>query len=162
MKPYLIALLLPLFASCASSPPSSDQMASQVTTLVNLSVKEGSEQKAFEGLAALGPAAVPYIVSHLGDARSLPDHAISLSNDSPDAFEGLRHYAPATVHDALSAILNQLTGQNFEFIYNGATASQRESNMTLPPDFVPHNRSHGQACFACRVCQRCSNCIGLT
>ena len=128
MKPYRIALWLPLLASCASSPASSDPMASKVANLANRSVNASSEQQAFDGLEALGPNAVPYIVGHLGDLRSLPDHAMSLSNSSPAAFEGLRHYAPATVHDALSVILNQLTGQSFEFVYNGATASQRKSN----------------------------------
>jgi hypothetical protein len=52
-------------------------------------------------------------------------NSISLENESPDAFEGLRHYGPEKVVDALAAILNQITGQDFGFIYNGATEAQR-------------------------------------
>jgi hypothetical protein len=40
-----------------------------------------------------------------------------------------QNYSPNTVHDALSAILNQITGESFEFVYNGATPQQRASNQ---------------------------------
>jgi hypothetical protein len=103
-------------------------MAQRVASLVNDTIKYSVEQQAFSKLEALGPAAVPYIVSHLGDMRPLPEHEISLANNSPDAFEGFRHYSPETVHDALSAILNQLTGQSFAPVYNGATPTQRQAN----------------------------------
>ena len=128
MKPYAITLILLLCSGCASSPVFTDPLASKVSALVNATTEGGKEQLAFAELEALGPAAVPYIVSHLGDMRLLPDREISLSNSSPNSFEGLRHYGPETVHDALSAILNQLTGQTFEFVYNGATSSEREAN----------------------------------
>jgi hypothetical protein len=50
----------------------------------------------------------------MDDRRSLPDPRISLKNKSPQAFEGLRHYGPQEVVDALAAILNQITGQKFK------------------------------------------------
>lgn len=53
---------------------------------------------------------------------------MSLANETPGAFEGRRHYSPNAVHDALAAVLNQLTGENFVFVYNGATQQERESN----------------------------------
>ena len=85
-----------------------------------------TEDTAFKSLEALGPQGVPFIVAHLSDSRALPVKAISLVNKSVNAFEGLRHYGPETVHDALSAILNQITGQGFEFVYNGASSEVRE------------------------------------
>lgn len=96
--------------------------------LVDRTVTPGGEQPAFTELEALGTPAVPYIVGHLGDMRPLPEAELSLSNASPTAFEGIRHYSPETVHDALAAILNQLSGQNFEFVYNGASMHERQAN----------------------------------
>ena len=61
----------------------------------------------------------------MDDRRPLPDPRISLRNKSPDAFEGIRHYGPKQVVDALAAILNQVTGQHFGFIENGATDEER-------------------------------------
>jgi hypothetical protein len=109
-----------------SSP---DAMAQKVTALVNDTVAATTEASAFAELERLGDAAVPYIIGHLSDFRSLPIRSISLDNKSPTAFEGLRHYAPETVHDALSAILNQLTGKSFESVYNGASSEVRVRNV---------------------------------
>jgi hypothetical protein len=103
-------------------------MASQVSTLVDRTTIKGKEQDAFAQLEALGPPAVPYLVSHLGDMRPLPEHEISLANNFPGAFEGLRHYSPQTVHDALAAILNQLTSRDFVSVYNGASPAERRAN----------------------------------
>ena len=71
---------------------------------------------------------MPYLVSHLGDTRPLARSEISLTNKASNSFEGLRHYSPDTVHDALAAILNQITGESFVFVYNGATPEEREQN----------------------------------
>jgi hypothetical protein len=91
-------------------------------------VQPVKEANAFGQVEALGPDIVPYLVGHLSDMRPLPIREITLSNTAPDAFEGLRHYQPAVVHDALAAILNQLTAQNFVFVYNGASQADRQSN----------------------------------
>ena len=104
-------------------------MASQVSQLVEQTITKNTEQAAFASLEALGTPAVPYLLSHLDDTRPLPEHEIGLANTSPDAFEGVRHYSPATVHDALAAILNQITGQNFVTVYNGATPLERQANI---------------------------------
>jgi len=59
--------------------------------------------------------------------RPLAVKEVSLANKGA-AFEGIRHYVPATVHDALAAILNQITDQSFVFVYNGSTPDLREEN----------------------------------
>jgi len=84
-----------------------------------------TEQKAFVDLEALGCPAVPAIIQQMDNRRPLPDPNISLRNKSPKAFEGTRFYGPKQVVDALSAILNQLTGQDFGFIENGGTDFER-------------------------------------
>lgn len=78
-------------------------------------------------LEGLGMAAVPAIVAHMDDRRPLSFPEISLANYAPDAFEGIRHYAPEQIVDALAAILNQVAGPSFEFIYNGGTEAERRS-----------------------------------
>ena len=111
-----------------ASSSSSDLMANRVADLVDSVLQKDHEQEAFTKLEALGMEGVPYLVSHLSDYRRLPIQAISLSNKSVNAFEGLRHYGPEVVHDALAAILNQISGQSFEFVYNGASSEQRQKN----------------------------------
>ena len=125
----VIALIvLCVLPGCANGR-GKESLESRVSRLVDQTTKsESAEQKAFNELQSLGDQAVPYLVSHLGDVRSLAVKEISLTNKSPDAFEGVRHYGPSTVHDALAAILNQITGQNFVFVYNGATPQEREEN----------------------------------
>jgi len=88
-------------------------------------MNRGTEQKAFFDLEALGCPAVPAIIARMDDRRPLPDPNIALRNKSPDAFEARRFYGPQQIVDALAAILNQITGQDFGFIYNGATEPER-------------------------------------
>ncbi|KZC23962.1 hypothetical protein RHOFW104T7_11220 [Rhodanobacter thiooxydans] len=121
----VILLALPI-VGCATSSPSSDSMARRVAALVDETTNPRTEMQAFEQLETLGPDAAPYIVHHLGDMRPLPIKEIELANGSPAAFEGVRHYALEVVHDVLSAILNQISGVSFEFVYNGATSRTRE------------------------------------
>lgn len=84
----------------------------------------------FERLEALGTAAVPAIVAHMDDRRPLSLPEISLVNYAPDAFEGIRHYGPDQIVDALAAILNQVAGPSFESIYNGGTEAERRSAVS--------------------------------
>jgi hypothetical protein len=130
VRVLVLALALTEAGCPAPANPASpgDPVELRVTTLVNETVKPESEAAAFSALEELGAPAVPYIVGHLGDVRSLPIRSISLATKGTAAFEGARQYAPVVVHDALSAILNQITGQSFEFVYNGATAEVRARN----------------------------------
>lgn len=87
------------------------------------------QEAAFREIEALGLDAVEAIVAQMDDRRPLPRAAISLVNKSPDAFEGMRHYSPDVVVDALAAILNQLTGESFGFIYNGDSEAERTATV---------------------------------
>lgn len=88
-----------------------------------------SQSSAIKALERMGEPAVPYIVSHLGDMRPIAVRYVTFDNNSPQSFEAYRHYSPETVHDVLSALLNQITGERFEFVSNGATSVQRQENI---------------------------------
>lgn len=101
----------------------------RVAALIERMVKVETEAEAFADLEALGCAAVPSTIQRMDDRRSLPDPSIELVNKSPKAFEGIRYYGPTQVVDALAAILNQVTGKHFGFIYNGATDEERTKTI---------------------------------
>lgn len=109
--------------------PHHDQVAGLIAAIADLDpaspTAERDQQALFDALLALGPAAVPAIIMQLDDDRRLAVSAISLRNNSPDAFEAYRHYGPKTIGDALAAILNQLTGESFGSTYNGGNAAER-------------------------------------
>ena len=122
-------LFVALISGCASGGGSQDSVEIHVSRLVDETTKSESRQdRAVRDLQALGSEAVPHIVGYLGDIRPLANDKITLANDTTNAFEDFRHYSPDTVHDILSAVLNQLTGQSFVFVYNGASAQEREEN----------------------------------
>ena len=124
-----VALIVLGFLPGCAHGRSNESLESCVSRLVDQTTSSArAEQKAFDELQSLGDQAVPYLVGHLGDVRPLVANKISLANKAPDAFEGMRQYRPSTVHDALAAILNQFTGQNFVFVYNGATTQERDEN----------------------------------
>jgi len=120
----LVLSVLVLLA-CAEREPTSQIVA----RLMSEVAVQDHQQGVFVELEALGPEGVPYLVGRLNDFRPLPERGITLKNKSPKAFEHLRHYGAETVHDALAAILNQITEENFEFVYNGATNEQRVRNV---------------------------------
>src|SRR5512141_2795777 len=117
-----------LAALSGTHTPTPVPLASDAKRLVDRVVAaktQDDEQAAFNALVRLGCPGVPAGAAYLSDERDLPFHAIGLVNEAPDAVEGLRHYGPETVGDAVAAILNQVTGQHFGFVYNGATPKER-------------------------------------
>jgi hypothetical protein len=79
----------------------------------------------------------------MDDRRPLPFSYIRLENRSPNAFEAVRQYGPHQVIDALAAILNQITGVGFEFIYSGRTATDaaRDREVVAWKKFIEANAS---------------------
>ncbi|MCX6619641.1 MAG: hypothetical protein NTY38_00895 [Acidobacteria bacterium] len=108
----------------------------QVVVLIEKMLDARTEQDAFRDLEALGCPAVSAIIRHMDDWRTLPDRTIALRNKSPNAFEAARFYTPAKVVDAVAAILNQITGRSFGFIYNGGTDSERASAVRGWSEFL--------------------------
>lgn len=126
----IAAVLAVLLVFCAEGMPAQIQgektIDKQVAELIARMLDKSTEQQAFHDLEALGCAGVPAMIGQMDDRRTLPDPNITLNNNSPEAFEGTRSYEPKVVVDALAAILSQITGQDFGFIYNGASEPQRK------------------------------------
>jgi hypothetical protein len=99
------------------------RLSATVARLVDDTTRTDSEAPAFLALQGLGDDAVPFIVSHLGDLRALPNPQISFQNRSPNAREARTHYGAEVVHDALEAILRQMTDQDI-----GAFDAERQSS----------------------------------
>jgi hypothetical protein len=127
LKTLLVLLVLccPVLCFGSFGQPSPPAVDAQVAALIEEMLNSATEQQAFSNLEALGCPAVSAIIERMDDRRPLPDPHLSLRNKSPEAFEGLRHYRPQQIIDALAAILNQVTGRHFGFIYNGATDAER-------------------------------------
>ena len=106
-----------------------DPLYQTVKALVNGMTNAETEAISFKQLEALGDGAIPSIIALMDDRRPLPVRHIALVNTSPNAFEGLRHYSPELVVDALDAILNQIAGENFGGIFNGG--SERARKLTV-------------------------------
>jgi hypothetical protein len=140
-----LAAVLVMLAACATSPVVSE--SSRIHAEVNEIIQEiealptgptsaSKQQALFDQLVAKGSQAVPAIVELMDDRHPLPVPMISLENESPGAFEGRRHYGPKLMVDALAAVLNQITGENFGSIYNGASEQERRSAVNAWRDYA--------------------------
>jgi hypothetical protein len=101
----------------------------QVHRLLAELPEASSERQAaiFESLEKLGPDGVPAIIAQMDDRRPLAHRRISLVNYDPNAFEGIRHYGPELVVDALDAILNQVTGVAGSIVNGGSERERRNA-----------------------------------
>ena len=88
------------------------------------------QKRSFKNLEKMGESGVPYIILLMDNFKNLPIESITLKNNFTNAFEANREYSPKLVIDALAAILNQITGESFGFIYNG-DSTQEERILTL-------------------------------
>ncbi|HEX7816467.1 hypothetical protein [Dyella sp.] len=129
-KLVLLASLAALAVSgCATKKTT---LATQISGLIDQTTQAQTEPEAFLRLESYGENAVPYLVQHLNDMRPLGEKNMVLKNivivDSKKTEQGQRMYSPEVVHDALAALLNQITGKSFEFVYNGSDPATRATN----------------------------------
>jgi len=138
MKPFRLVWAAATVVACAVAGESPKPISWTVSRLVDALVVPSEEVGALRELEKLGVAAVPTMVGHLDDMRPLPVQDIELTNDFPGAWEGIRYYGPKVAHDALSAILNQITGLRFEFVENGASDGDRRKNTAAWRSWCVH------------------------
>jgi hypothetical protein len=108
-----------------------EELGEKVKSLIGDMTDAEKETQAFEELEKLGKAAVPYIILSMDNFNELPIKRISLINNFPGAFEGVRHYGPHLVVDALAAILNQINGESFGNISNGSDTTNAQRNHAI-------------------------------
>lgn len=99
-------------------PQVNTSLLQAVRKLFDNTTRKETQMDAFRQLIALGWDGVPAMIILMDDRRDLAIPHIELENPEGH-FEGIRHYGPRRVVDAVAAILNQITKENFGFIYNG-------------------------------------------
>jgi hypothetical protein len=130
MKRFIgfIALLFPaavLAAPAPAQPP--PDLGPLVARLVDATASDATSQaNAFSVLMGLGRPAVPYIVSHLGDPRPLPERSIWVQA-RPGRSD--TQYHPWYVHDGLLAVLKELTGYSRAPLNGHLLPSQRARSV---------------------------------
>jgi hypothetical protein len=107
--------------------PADEPSHAKVRSLIEAMLHRRTEKRAFAELEALGDVAVPAMIMFMDDRRELPLKEISLRNTGPGAFEGFRHYSPKVVADAMAAILNQITQEDFGTIVHGGSERERKA-----------------------------------
>jgi len=121
MKRLAFGLSLLLVAASAAA----EDPGPKVDRLVEDTTKDAaSESRAFDALLRLGNEAVPYIVSHLGDDRRLPEQSIIIRRPGRED----RQVKPWYVHDGLEFVLTELTGFSMGPQNGHLLQSQREQN----------------------------------
>jgi hypothetical protein len=65
----------------------------------------------------------------MDERRPLPIPQISLENRSPNAFEGIAHYGPKLVVDAMAVLLEAMSGESFGTIANGGSERERAATV---------------------------------
>ena len=91
-------------------------------------VADGDEV-AFDKIEQIGMESVPALIILMDDRRSYPHDRMYLKNQSKDAFEAYRMYGPELMVDAITAMLNQITGVSFGSIHNGGDDTMRANTI---------------------------------
>jgi len=169
---WFLALLIPMAATAAEKPvhtpppgtppmavaPASNtppDLAPVVDQLVaSLTTDSRTQARSFRMLMGLGRPAVPYIVAHLGDSRSLPEQSIWVQAPTGRADT---QYHPWYVHDGLLAVLKEITGFSRAPLTGHLLPSQRAKSVRKWVTFCVE-RYPAQAA----VCQRALQNTSIT
>ncbi|SEV98928.1 hypothetical protein [Luteibacter sp. 329MFSha] len=130
---WKVTLLVPLAAFVAAAhggtvPAQAPRdLGPVVARLVDATTTDAESQAlAFRALIGLGRPAVPYVVSHLGDGRRLPERSIWIRAPTGRADT---QYHPWFVHDGLLAVLKEITGYSRAPLTGHLLPSQRERSV---------------------------------
>lgn len=121
MKRLALGFALLLTAASAAA----EDLGPKIDRLVENTTKDAaSESRAFDALLKLGNAGVPYIISHLGDDRRLPEQSLFIRRPGRED----RQVKPWYVHDGLEFVLTELTGFSMGPQNGHLLKTQREQN----------------------------------
>jgi hypothetical protein len=109
----------------ATASAAADDLGPKVDRLVDDTTKDAaSEARAFDAMLDLGNAGVPYLVSHLGDDRRLPEQSLIIRRPGRED----RQHKPWYVHDGIEFVLTDLTGFTMGPQNGHLLKTQREQN----------------------------------
>ena len=106
--------------------PANEPLYGKIKTLVDALTVKKTELEAFDQLMHLEPEAAPAVIMLMDDRRDLPVPSVSFAA-SPGVFEGITHYGPQKVVDALGIILPRLAHRNFVSTDNGGSEEERQA-----------------------------------
>ena len=127
------------FAGLPAAMP--DNLHGTVKALIDEMTDGATQQDAVWRLQRLGQRAAPSIIRLMDDRRPLPLKGTMFINNNPKAFEGISHYGPKVVVDALSIVLNGMTEQSFDAIYSGGSEDQRRSVVNAWRVYLHYTRT---------------------
>jgi hypothetical protein len=113
------------FARLPAAMP--DDLQGTVSALIGEMTYGATQQDAVWRLQRLGPRAAPSIIRLMDDRRPLPLQRTMFINNHPQAFEGISHYSPKVVVDALATVLSGMTQRGFGSIESGGSEDQRRA-----------------------------------
>lgn len=117
---------------------SNDSVSSKVKNLIEDMLIKAKAEEAYAELEKMGFDAAPSIICQMDDRRDLALKGISLKNKNPEFWEANRHYGPKVIVDVLAAILNQITNECFNFIYNGGNEEERANEVRAWRTYLWH------------------------
>ena len=104
-----------------------DHLQGTVRDLIDEMTNNATQQDAVWRLQRLGRGAAPSIIRLMDDRRPLPSNRTMFINNNPKAFEGISHYGPKVVVDALAIVLSGMTEASFGSLYTGGSEDERRA-----------------------------------
>ena len=100
---------------------------SEVKTIIENMLVDSTAKQAYESLEKLGKSSVAAMICLMDDRRELAVPLITL--EYPPASKKVNQYTPKQVVDVLAIFLRQFAGNDFGYIYNGASEKQRANTV---------------------------------
>ena len=131
------------FARLPAAMP--DNLHGTVKALIDEMTNEATQQDAVWRLQRLGPRAAPSIIRLMDDRRPLPLKRTMFINNHPKAFEGITHYGPKVVVDALATVLPGMTERSFGSINSGGSEDERRTVVNAWRVYLHYSTNQSKA-----------------
>ena len=103
------------------------QHFTEVKAIIEDMLIDSTAKRAYESLEKLGKSSAAAMICLMDDRRELAVPLITL--EYPPASKNVKQYTPKQVVDVLATFLRQFAGNDFGYIYNGASEKQRANTV---------------------------------
>ena len=103
------------------------QHFTEVKAIIEDMLVDSTAKRAYESLEKLGKSSAAAMICLMDDRRELAVPLITL--EYPPASKNVKQYTPKQVVDVLATFLRQFAGNDFGYIYNGASEKQRANTV---------------------------------